>query len=99
MVVPVSVTFQQLDPERQILVDIRTLEELKKLGGFGLGLHIPLDELRQRINELPKNKEILIACQSGLRGHVAWRILTHLGFQARNLTGGYKTWQMVNTSC
>ncbi len=89
---------QHLDPERQVLVDVRTREELKNLGEFGLGLHIPLDELRQRINELPKNKEILIACQSGLRGHVAWRILTHLGFQARNLTGGYKTWLMVNAS-
>lgn len=40
-------------------------------------------------------EEILVACQVGLRGHVAYRMLVQNGFQARNLTGGYKTYQMV----
>ena len=44
-----------------------------------------------------KIKEILVACQVGLRGHVAYRMLIQHGFKARNLTGGFKTYQMVTT--
>lgn len=84
-----------IDPLQQCLLDIRTANELKTLGQFPTALHIPLDELRARLNELPKEKEILIACQSGLRGHVAYRLLMQAGFRAKNLTGGYKIYQWL----
>ena len=83
-----------IDPQRQCLLDIRTSNELETLGQYPAALHIPLDELRSRLTELPKDKEILIGCQSGLRGHVAYRLLMQHGFRARNLSGGYKTYQL-----
>ena len=55
----------------------------------------PLDELRYRLHELPKDKELLISCQVGLRGHVACRLLSQHGFKVKNLSGGFKTWQMA----
>ncbi|MGD2554634.1 rhodanese-like domain-containing protein, partial [Escherichia coli] len=56
---------------------------------------IPLDSLRSNIDNLPKNKEIVIGCQSGLRGHIAYRILQAYGFKVYNLSGGFLTWQSV----
>ena len=55
-------------------------------------INIPVDELRHRLDELPKNKEIIIYCQVGLRGNVAYRLLANNGFRARNLIGGYRTY-------
>ena len=54
-----------------------------------------LDELRGRLDELPKDKELLISCQVGLRGHVACRLLSQHGFKVKNLSGGFKTWQLA----
>ncbi len=62
---------------------------------FRGALHIPLDELRSRLHELPKEKELLISCQVGLRGHVACRLLSQHGFKVKNLSGGFKTWQIA----
>ncbi|AUH01996.1 FAD-dependent oxidoreductase [Pectobacteriaceae bacterium CE70] len=84
-----------IDHQGQCLLDIRTSQELKTIGTYPEALHIPVDELRGRLNELPKDKEILIGCQSGLRGHVAYRLLTQHGFRARNLSGGYKTYSLT----
>lgn len=81
----------------QIVLDVRNPPELDASGSFPDAINIPLDQLRQRLHELPKNKEILVACQVGLRGHVACRMLIQHGFKARNLTGGFKTYQMVTT--
>ena len=53
---------------------------------------IPVDELRTRINELPKDKPIAVYCAVGLRGYVACRFLKQKGYDARNLNGGYRTW-------
>ncbi|MEQ4513199.1 MAG: FAD-dependent oxidoreductase [Dickeya sp.] len=82
-----------LDPATQCLLDIRTAQELRLHGEYPDALHIPLDTLRQRLQELPADKEILIGCQSGLRGHVAYRLLTQRGFRARNLSGGFITYR------
>ncbi|HHQ4626649.1 TPA: FAD-dependent oxidoreductase [Aeromonas veronii] len=79
----------------QLVVDVRNGPELDKLGRIPRALHIPLDELRGRLHELPKDKELLISCQVGLRGHVACRLLSQHGFKVKNLSGGFKTWQMA----
>ena len=75
----------------QLLLDVRTPTEVQ--GGTIPGaINIQLDELRSRLDELPKDKELLVFCQVGLRGYLACRILSQHGFTCRNLTGGYKTY-------
>lgn len=85
---------QARNPHQQVL-DVRNAPELDKLGRIPGALHIPLDELRGRLDELPKDKELLISCQVGLRGHVACRLLSQHGFRVKNLSGGFKTWQLA----
>ncbi|MFM5134093.1 FAD-dependent oxidoreductase [Aeromonas rivipollensis] len=85
---------QARHPHQQV-VDVRNAPELDKLGRIPGALHIPLDELRGRLDELPKDKELLISCQVGLRGHVACRLLSQHGFRVKNLSGGFKTWQLA----
>ncbi|MGK0408068.1 MAG: NADPH-dependent 2,4-dienoyl-CoA reductase/sulfur reductase-like enzyme [Shewanella psychromarinicola] len=80
----------------QIIVDVRNPGELTAVGAIDNAINIPLPQLRDRLNELPEDKELLLLCQVGLRGHVACRMLVQHGFKARNLSGGYKTYQMVN---
>ncbi|MCA7001246.1 FAD-dependent oxidoreductase [Dickeya solani] len=82
-----------LDPATQCLLDIRSAQELHLHGEYPNALHIPLDTLRQRLQELPADKEILVGCQSGLRGHVAYRLLIQRGFHVRNLSGGFITYR------
>lgn len=83
-----------ISPE-QFLLDVRNPGELTNIGAIPGAVNIPVDQLRQRLAELPKDKEILITCQVGLRGHVAYRLLANHGFNARNLSGGFKTFQMA----
>ncbi|MBR6517928.1 MAG: FAD-dependent oxidoreductase [Bacilli bacterium] len=72
-----------------ILLDTRT--DLEYSRGFAEGfIHIPLDDLRKRINELDINKRIYVMCQSGLRSYLATRILVQNGFDAYNFVGGYR---------
>jgi len=73
-----------------IVLDVRTASEYEQ-GRIDGALLIPVDELRKRIGELDTSKPILVYCQVGLRGHVATRILIQNGFNAINLSGGYKT--------
>jgi NADPH-dependent 2,4-dienoyl-CoA reductase/sulfur reductase-like enzyme/rhodanese-related sulfurtransferase len=78
-----------------ILLDVRRLAERAK--GFILGsVHIPLDELRARMDELPRQREIVIHCQTGQRSYFACRILSQHGFHVRNLSGSYRTWSAAN---
>ncbi|MBL1416345.1 MAG: FAD-dependent oxidoreductase [Moritella sp.] len=89
-----AIHFDEIDhlTENQLLLDVRNPGELEKLGYIGEAINIPVDELRQRMHELPKDKEIIIYCQVGLRGNVAYRQLVNNGFKARNLIGGYRTY-------
>jgi NADPH-dependent 2,4-dienoyl-CoA reductase/sulfur reductase-like enzyme/rhodanese-related sulfurtransferase len=76
----------------QILLDVRNPGELKSVGYLEGAINIPVDQLRQRMDELPKDKEIIIYCQVGLRGNVAYRQLVNKGYKAKNLIGGYRTY-------
>ncbi len=92
-----AIHFNEIDnlTENQLLLDVRNPEELRN--GFIEGaINIPVDELRQRLDELPKEKEIIIYCQVGLRGNVAYRQLVNNGFKARNLIGGYRTYKFAS---
>jgi len=79
------------NPSSQLLLDVRTKGEHEQ-GAIPGSLLIPLDSLRDRLNEVDMNKHILVYCQIGLRGYLAVRILLENGYTARNLSGGYKTW-------
>lgn len=88
-----AIHFDEIDTltDQQVLLDVRNPGELQN--GFIEGaINIPVDQLRQRMNELPKDKEIIVYCQVGLRGNVAYRQLVNNGFKARNLLGGYRTY-------
>ncbi|WP_158117350.1 FAD-dependent oxidoreductase [Vibrio cincinnatiensis] len=89
-----AIHFDEIDGlgEHQIILDVRNPNEREGDQYFAGDINIPVDELRQRINELPKDKEIIIYCQVGLRGNVAYRQLVNHGFKARNLIGGYRTY-------
>ena len=70
------------------LLDTRTPEEYSEGHAEGF-ISIPLDELRERIEEIPVGKPIYVMCQSGLRSYIACRILTQNGFDCYNFSGGY----------
>ncbi|MBN1362258.1 MAG: FAD-dependent oxidoreductase [Sedimentisphaerales bacterium] len=89
---PVCHVEDVLNPrDNQRLIDVRTPGEVQA-GTVPGAVNIPLDELRSRLDTIPKDKELLVVCQVGLRGYLACRILNQRGFSARNLTGGYKTY-------
>lgn len=77
-----------------ILLDTRTQWEYANghIDGF---INIPVDELRDRISELDKNKKIYLICQSGLRSYIAYRMLTQEGFNCRNFSGGFRLYETV----
>jgi len=77
-----------------VILDIRTQSEYEN-GHIENAQLIPVDELRGRLGEIDKSKPVLVYCQVGLRGHVAARILLQNGFNAMNLSGGYKTFTTV----
>ncbi len=83
----------KLDLKEVQLLDVRTEEE-HKLGAINPSLLIPVDELRQRLDELDKNKTIAIYCAAGLRGYIASNILKANGFKAMNLMGGYSFYEL-----
>lgn len=76
------------------LLDVRTSTERARghIDGF---MHIPLDSLRERINELPKDKPVYVHCHSGLRSYIACRILAGNGFDCYNLAGGWRLYESV----
>ena len=76
------------------LLDARTPQEFR--GGTMEGfVNIPLDELRDRLDEIPRGKPVYVLCQSGLRSYLACRILSQRGYECRNFSGGYRLYQTV----
>jgi NADPH-dependent 2,4-dienoyl-CoA reductase/sulfur reductase-like enzyme/rhodanese-related sulfurtransferase len=85
-----SVTYDQaVAMENPLFLDVRKNEEFEE-GCIPQSIHIPLDELRQRIHELPRDRHLIVTCRTGVRSYVAIRILKQSGFeQLSNLSGGY----------
>ncbi len=75
--------------EEDFVLDVRTPQEYAA-GHIAGSVNIPLDELRERLGELPKDTAITVTCAIGLRGYIAARILAGHGFKALDLTGGYR---------
>lgn len=79
-------------PADAVKIDVRTPAEYE-LGTIPGFVNIPVDELRGRLAELPKDRLIVVTCAIGLRGYLAYRILKQHGFtHVKSLSGGYKTW-------
>lgn len=83
----------EADKSKVTIVDVRTKDEAS-LGSIDGAINIPLDELRERINEIPRNKAVYLFCEVGLRGYLASNILKENGYNdVRNLIGGLKTYE------
>lgn len=84
-----------LDLSKIFLLDVRTRAEFGQ-GNIEGSVNIPVDELRQNIEKIPKGKPVVLYCAVGLRGHVATRILRQSGLDdVANLAGGYKTYSLA----
>lgn len=83
------------DRDNTFFLDVRESFEYEA-GHIPGAVNIPLNQLRSRLNQLPKDKEIIVNCQVGLRSYIGVRILLQNGFErVRNLSGGYKTYSQV----
>ena len=76
------------------LLDTRTVTEFERgnIDGF---INIPLDTLREHLDEIPKDKPVFVHCHSGLRSYIACRILSGYGYECYNLAGGWRLYEAV----
>lgn len=75
--------------KNNLFIDVRSEDEYQS-GHIDGAINIPLDELRNHLNEIDKNKMLCINCQSALRSYIACRILSQHGFKCKHLSGGYR---------
>ncbi len=89
------ISWRDID-EDDFLLDVRTHDEFE-LGSIEGAINIPLDDLRLRLEELPRDKRLIAFCGIGLRAHVACRMLVQCGFDnVFNLSGGLKTYETAS---
>ncbi|MFY7839947.1 MAG: FAD-dependent oxidoreductase [Lacibacter sp.] len=87
---------EELQPD-DLLIDVRRKDEFEA-GSIDDAVNIPVDELRERLDEIPKDKNLYLYCEAGLRGYLAQRILRQNGYEAvTNLSGGYYLWKTCTT--
>jgi NADPH-dependent 2,4-dienoyl-CoA reductase/sulfur reductase-like enzyme/rhodanese-related sulfurtransferase len=82
---------ETLDHSTDFLLDVRNPEEVAA-GAIDGAVNIPLPQLRDRLDEIPRDRRIVVYCQAGQRAYFAYRILVQNGYEATNLSGGYKTY-------
>ena len=93
-----TITWQEVEKitdKNTLILDVRTDEEYIS-GSYKNAIHIPLDDLRERLNELDKSKTYLVYCKTGLRSYIACRILSQNGFKVQNITGGYHFYSIIS---
>ncbi len=79
-----------------LLIDVRNPDEIEKLGGIGAYKNIPLDSLRARLDEIPRDREVYLYCAKGARGYLAAKTLENNGYQnIHNLMGGFTLWKAL----
>ncbi|MFO1020763.1 MAG: FAD-dependent oxidoreductase [Planctomycetales bacterium] len=95
-----QITVDELDsisgePNAPYLLDVRTPTEFQA-GHLPGAVNLPVDELREKLDQLPRSRPVVAYCQVGQRGYLALRILIQNGFEVRNLSGGYKAWKLFH---
>jgi NADPH-dependent 2,4-dienoyl-CoA reductase/sulfur reductase-like enzyme/rhodanese-related sulfurtransferase len=80
---------------RAALIDVRTPQEFAA-GRIDGAINIPLEELRHRIGEVPRDRRVVVHCQVGMRGYMATLLLRKARIDAANLAGGYKTYRLFH---
>jgi len=85
--------FELIDNPDYIVLDVRTPEEYE-FGHIKGAVNIPVDELRNRLSELPKDKKIIVYCGVGFRSYHGCLILKANGFDCLNMSGGWTSWRM-----
>jgi len=93
--VDVEVVLAEPANMRPLLLDVRTPQEFAA-GSIPGAVNIPIDELRERLADLPHDSTIAAYCQVGQRGYLATRILKQKGFDAINIGGGYQTYRLFH---
>lgn len=86
--------FQYQEDKNAILLDVRTPTEFAR-GSIKGSINLNVDDLRENLTQLDKNRNYVIYCQVGLRGYLAYKILKNKGFKVVNLNGGYGLWSMI----
>ena len=89
--------WKQLLPDSAILVDVRDPNEFEE-GHISGAINLPLNDLRARLGELPRDRELWLYCRVGQRGYYAARLLMQHGFQVKNLPGGYLTYDLIKAA-
>jgi len=84
-------SWTDLETAGAFVLDVREVKEFQA-GCIDGAVNIPLGQLRTRLNELPRDREIWINCAAGQRAYYACRMLSQDGFRVRNLSGGYQTY-------
>lgn len=90
-----NIQFDQVDDAVRngaYLIDVRSPKELQRDGRLPDAVNIPLDSLRDHLDELPKNRPLIVSCRSGQRSYIAERILKNDGFDVKNLDGAFLTY-------
>jgi rhodanese-related sulfurtransferase len=89
LLTPEALASELAGPTPPLVLDVRNAPEVARGSQVG-AMHIPLDDLRSRLGELPRGRRIVVHCRSGFRGHLAVRILMQHGFtDVANVTGGF----------
>lgn len=78
-----------------VLIDVRPMAQ-RQAGTIAGSLHLPLDELRERLGELPEHKQLVLFSQSGHRSYTAERMLRQYGYNVKNLSGGYSLYEVFS---
>ncbi len=79
------------------VLDVRSPGEFAT-GAVPGAVNVPIEELRERLEEVPQDAEVIAYCKVGIRGYLATRVLSQHGYRVRNLSGGYTTYQAVRRS-
>lgn len=87
--------WDELACDDALVLDVRTAEEVRD-DPMPCGMHVPLDELRGRLDELPRDRAIQVVCRVGVRAYNAIRLLSQHGYRASLLSGGVSTWLHFN---
>ena len=93
-----SIQWHELEARQEegyLLLDVRNENELVNNGRLKGAMNIPLDQLRERLSEVPKRQPIIVSCHSGLRSYIAERILKQKGYKVENLDGAFALYSTV----